>query len=194
MWSVLLRQSSALDRIEKQQFAQHEEFETVIMNKQNPISSSGIVKVDIDEVTSEENKKAVQLSSNKTRLDRQGFSARLVLLPQGNSNSLSLRLSVFSKVYSAVFRVDWTTLALSSTIRTQNIISTDSAIVQACSAGNFRKAQQLLIGGHAHPNDVTSEGWPLLDVSADCQEEKQFLTFSVCYSGRLKQDCTAITR
>ncbi|PSK60515.1 Palmitoyltransferase akr1 [Elsinoe australis] len=163
MWSVLLRQSSALDRIEKQQFAQHEEFETIIMNKQNPISSSGIVKVDIDEVTSEENEKAVQLSSNKTRLDRQGFSARLVLLPQGNSNSLSLRLSVFSKVYSAAFRVDWTTLALSSTIRTQNIISMDSAIVQACSAGNFRKAQQLLICGHAHPNDVTSEGWPLLD-------------------------------
>jgi hypothetical protein len=171
MWSVLLQQSAALSRIESQQAATHERFNALIFDQQNPQAASRAVVVDITEIQKTKTRKSVQLSPKKTRfearLERGGFSAQLVLLPKGEGISyiLSLRLSMFSKMYSAEFRLCWPTFSIERMMQCQNIISTDSEIVQACRKGDFRCVQSLFANGQANPNDITESRWPLLDVS-----------------------------
>jgi hypothetical protein len=183
MWSVLLQQSNALARIEKQQAVTHEQFSALIVDQHNPRAASRTVVVDINEMQNTANtskRKSVQLSPQKTRfetrLDRAGFSAQLVLLPkgEGTSYSLSLRMSMFSKMYSAEFRVCWPTFAIERMMRCQNIISPDSEIVQACKKGDFRQVQSLFASGQANPNDITEHKWPLLDVSGSSRAENGY--------------------
>lgn len=182
MWSVLLQQSTALSRIENQQAATHERFNALIIDQQNPRAASRNVIVDITEIQNDTKRKSVQISPKKTkfetRLDRAGFSAQLVLLPneEGTSYSLSLRLAMFSKMYSADFRVCWPTFSIERMMRCQNIISPDSEIVQACKNGDFRCVQRLFANGQANPNDITESQWPLLDVRDSFPSRKPVLT------------------
>ena len=173
MWSILYQQSSVLCRIEKQQMATHERFDALIFNQHNPRDVSGTVEVDVQEMEPEQDRGVVRLTPKRTRLDRGAFSAQLVLLPYGDSMSyrLSLKLSMFQKMYSADFRVHWPTdvlnLSFERLMRTQNIISSGSDIVQACKSGDFRRVQRIFADGQARPSDVTESKWPLLDYAIE---------------------------
>ncbi|KAF4552588.1 Ankyrin repeat-containing protein 34 [Elsinoe fawcettii] len=163
MWSVLLRQSSAIDRIEKQQIANHEVVQTMMMSQRNPLGTTGIAQVDIDAADPYENTTCIQLSRKATKLERPGFSAQLVVRTSGKRKSLGLRISLCSRTYWASFKVFWPSLSFRMSLQSQNIIPQDAAVVQACTTGNFKRVQQLLVSSEARGDDVTVEQWPLLD-------------------------------
>ncbi|KAF2224969.1 ankyrin repeat-containing domain protein [Elsinoe ampelina] len=163
MWSVLLRQSTSIDRIEKQQASNHEVIQTMIMNHRHPAGMTGMVQVDIESVNPEDDLECVQLSKPLPQLDRPGFSAQLVIHPQGRRNSMTLRMTAFSKIYTASFKVFWPSLSFCVALRSQNIVPMDSAIIQACTTGNFKQARHLLANGSAQVSDMSSDHWPILD-------------------------------
>lgn len=103
------------------------------------------------------------------RLNGWGLSADLAMQEkqEGASSELTLRLGLFSKVYTAQIRVNWPGSSFDRMLHTQNMIPSDSPMVRACKAGDFRSVQRLLSSGAAHGNDVTDTGWPMLDVSKD---------------------------
>ena len=167
MWSVLIQQSTVLARIESQQTVQHEQFNAFVIDSKHPQTLHGAVQVDINPVKPAAERKVVQLFPKVTCLDRPGLSAQLVLTRKrdGSSFGMSLRLAAFSKVYSADFRFSWPLMTFTRAMHTQNIISSESAIVFACRTGDFDGARRLLTDGQAHPNDITESKTPLLDVS-----------------------------
>ena len=169
MWSVLLQQSTALARIEKQQSIQHQQFNALLVDQHNPQFKPRTVEVEINKLRSSKSDKAMKISDGGTRLSQSKFSAQLVLLPKTGTKDYgaSLRLSLFSKMYSVDFRLCWFALRFSPVLRAQNIIPSNADIVRACKLGDFRQVQMLVAAGQFSPHDVTESHWPLLDYAIE---------------------------
>jgi hypothetical protein len=169
MWAILIQQRTTLDKLGRHQADAHQEIKSLMFRQESPRSTTGTVHVHLDEmqITKSTKLKSTKARPKARRLDCWGFSTELVLLPkeQGTTSKLSIRLGLFSKTYTARVQVCWPELSFDSVMHVQNIVPSDSAMVRACRAGDFRSVQRLLAGGAAHCNDVTEAGWPMLDVS-----------------------------
>lgn len=121
-------------------------------------------------------KRSTQIISKPTKLlpwivrfDQQGFSAQVFAFPKGKGMSYqaAVRISLLGKLYSFKLQISCPSFSFDRMFHVRNIVPTDSAMTVACRAGDFNSAHKLLASGAAHGSDITSAGWPMLDVSAD---------------------------
>lgn len=160
MLSLLLQQRSTLNALENNQAETCHELRSLVCRLDSPRSISRTVFVRLAEDHTDEN-----LANSHLDLWRSLAELAFILPERKNPSRLSIRLSLFSKRYTAHFRLKSPMLPSDTMLHHQNTVPSDSIMVQACLAGNIGQVQRLLARGEAGCNDITEKGWPMLDVS-----------------------------
>lgn len=166
VFALLLQQRASLEKIQRDQSCANDELHRLTAHRQR--SSNLLARVNV-EVTESPNElvcprrpvaKMFKRRPKMVRLNGWGLSADLAMQEkqEGASSELTLRLGLFSRVYTAQIRVNWPDLSFDRMLHTQNMIPSDSPMVRACQAGDFKSVQQLLSSGAARGNDVPYRG------------------------------------
>ena len=111
--------------------------------------------------------KPTELLPWTARFDRLGFSAEVIVLPKGKGKSYqaAVHISFLKKMCTIQVQMSRPDFSFNRMLHVRNITPNDSAMTVACRTGDFESVRKLLGSGAAHGSDVTSAGWPMLDVS-----------------------------
>ena len=173
---IVLQLQSTLDRIERSEIlTKNNVINMAVINQSSPLSIRSVVQAqpsEINPMTKQSTRvitKPTKLLPWTVRFDRWGFSAELVLLPKdkGTSYRAAAHISLLGRMYSAQLQMSCPGFSFDRMLHIRNIVPTDSAMAVACRTGDFDSARELLASGSAHGSDITSGGWPMLDVSVN---------------------------
>lgn len=191
VYEILLRQQSALDRIQSSQISTNNILKMAVINQSSPQPSSAQLSE-----TKPMSKQSTQVLSEPTKLlpwtvrfDRGSISAQIVVSPRdrGKSYQAAVQISLFGKMYTIQLQISFPDFSFDRMLHVRNIVPTDSAMTIACRTGDFNSALKLLSSGAAHGSDITLAGRPMLDVSVipSISEDVVLIIRAVCYRERV---------
>ena len=193
VYDIVLRQQSALDRIQSSQISTNNILKMAVINQSSPSPSSARLSKTkpIPKQSTQVISKPTKLSPWTVRFDRPGISAQIVGLPRdkGKSYQAAVQLSLFGKTYTIQLQISFPHFSFDRILHVRNIVPTNSAMTVACRTGDFNSARKLLSSGAAHGSDITLAGRPMLDVSVILSITKYAMLMiqAVCYRERVCQ-------
>lgn len=173
MYGLLVQQQSALNRLEKSRATNSNVLGVAVINQSSPSFNPTFAQTQIlgpsalRKQSNQLTKKSTKLLPWTARFNQWGVSGQLTMLPKDESTSYraTVHVSVLSKTYSLQMKVILPEFTFDRMLHVRNIVPKDCAMVIACKTGDFDQARRLLERGEAQGSDITSGGWPMLDVS-----------------------------
>ena len=173
IYGILQQQLPTLDRIQCGEIAAKDVLKMAVIDQSSQQSLPWDAQAQLSDIKLM-SKQSTQVISKPTKLlpwtvrfDRRGFSAQEVALPndKGKRYQAAVHISLLGKMYTVQLQMSCPDFSFDRMLHVRNIVPIDSAMTVACRTGDFDSAHKLLSSGAAHGSDITSAGWPMLDVS-----------------------------
>ena len=184
IYELLQQQQATLNGIQSNGTWTKEVLTMSVMNQSSVQPFPSVIQTQLSK-TFPISEQSPQIMPNPTKLlpwivkcDLWGSSAQVIALPKGKGKSYQadVHISMLGKLYTIQLQLSCPDLSFDRMLHVCNIVPSNSAMTAACKSGDFNSARKLLASGAAQGSDVTSAGWPMLDVSVDSSRNELRIT------------------
>lgn len=172
IYQLLISQQSTMSKIEKGGIGSSNVINMAVVNQPGPSSPPTLIQAQLSEVAPKQ-QRSTQLARQPANAgswasgtDQYGFSAQVATIAKdkGTSYRAGIRVALLGKVYSVKLHVSLQNFSFYPIFNARNVVPINSEMAQACKTGDFSRVRGLLRSGKARGSDVTTGGWPMLDV------------------------------